>query len=75
MRSHSNKKIQTMSYEEAFLYLEDIILRLQSDKVSLDEIQKFHSQANLYLNRCKELLAKVEQEVVELNPDTLISSK
>lgn len=60
-----------LSYEESLQALDLLLTKLQDDSIPLAELQGGHQRAEVYLNRCEELLKEVEQSVAILNPDTL----
>ena len=62
---------ESLSYEESLQALDLLLTKLQDDSIPLAELQGGHQRAEIYLNRCEELLNKIEQSVAQLNPDTL----
>ena len=69
--SQWKKAAAALSYEESLQALDLLLTKLQDDSIPLAELQGGHQQAEVYLNRCEELLKEVEQSVAILNPDTL----
>ena len=61
----------TLNYEESLQALDLLLTKLQDDSIPLSELQGGHQRAEIYLNRCEDLLQEVEQSVAVLNPDTL----
>ena len=49
----------------------NLMNELQSDKISLDDIQRYYMKANIYLAHCEKLINVAEQQIIELNLDTL----
>jgi exodeoxyribonuclease VII small subunit len=48
-----------------------LLEELQNDAVPLADLQQHYLRGQIYLERCEGLLLKAEQNVVQLNPDTL----
>ena len=65
------KNIKKLSYEESILELETILTNVQDENISLDKIQKNYIKGHLLLKHCEELLQFVEQEINEINPESL----
>ena len=64
-------EIKELSYEESLEALNVLLNDLQSDNTSLNDIQKLYLQGNIYLSHCQKLIEGVEQEIVELNIESL----
>ena len=65
------KDILKLSYEETLLELENILLDVQNENISLDKIQFNYIKGHLLLKHCQELLQFVEQEINEIDPEFL----
>ena len=65
------KEIETLSYEESIEILESILINMQDDNISLDNIQNNYVKGNILLRHCQNLLETVEQEIHEINPENL----
>ena len=65
------KDAATLSYEESLTALDLLLEELQNDAVPLADLQQHYLRGQIYLDRCEGLLLKAEQNVVQLNPDTL----
>ena len=65
------KDAATLSYEESLTALDLLLEELQNDAVPLAALQQHYLRGQIYLERCESLLLKAEQNVVQLNPDTL----
>ena len=63
--------IKKLSYEESISELENILTNLQDQNLSLDKIQNIYIKGHLLLKHCEELLQFVEQEIKEINPESL----
>ena len=68
------KDAESLSYEEALQAADLLLHQLQSDTIALAELQQTHQRAQIYLERCDALLSSVEQSVLELDPDAMITS-
>ena len=62
---------ETLSYEESLTALDLLLEDLQNDSVAMADLQRHYLRGQIYLNRCESLLHKAEQNVVQLDPDTL----
>ena len=65
------KDAATLSYEESLTALDLLLEEMQNDAVPLADLQQHYLRGRIYLDRCEGLLLKAEQNVVQLNPDTL----
>ena len=65
------KEIKNLSYEESLEALDLILGNIQDDNISLDQIQINYLRGHMLLKHCEELLQFVEQEINEINPDSL----
>ena len=65
------KDILKLSYEETIHELENILLDVQNENTSLDQIQINYIKGHLLLNHCQELLQFVEQEINEIDSEFL----
>ena len=63
--------IKKLSYEESISELETILINVQDENISLDKIQNNYIKGHLLLKHCEELLQFVEQEINEINPESL----
>tara|TARA_B100000575_G_scaffold291199_1_gene296519 strand:+ start:106 stop:390 length:285 start_codon:yes stop_codon:yes gene_type:complete len=60
-----------LSYEETINELENILLDVQNENISLDQIQINYIKGHLLLKHCEELLQFVEQEINEIDSEFL----
>ena len=65
------KEINKLTYEESISELENILINVQDENISLDKIQVNYIQGHLLLKHCEELLQFVEQEIKEISPEFL----
>ena len=65
------KEAEALNYEEALQALDLLLTRLQDESLPLSELQSSYQRAEIYLNRCEQLLSETEQNVLQLDPETL----
>ncbi len=65
------KEVCSLSYDQALKALDLLLEELQNDNVPVENLQRHYIQGQIYLNHCENLLKNVEQEVIELPPETL----
>ena len=65
------KDIKNLSYEESINELENILANVQDENISLDKIKNNYIKGHLLLKHCEELLQFVEQEINEINLESL----
>ena len=65
------KYLKQLSYEESISELETILINVQDENISLDKIQNNYIKGHLLLQHCEELLQFVEQEINEINLESL----
>ena len=65
------KEIEALSYEESIEILESILINMQDDNISLDNIQNNYLKGNILIKHCQNLLETVEQEIDEISPEKL----
>tara|TARA_B100000029_G_C17379353_1_gene889068 strand:- start:385 stop:702 length:318 start_codon:yes stop_codon:yes gene_type:complete len=80
VNDHSNQEamitqwkneVASLSYDEALNALDLILEDLQHDNVPVEDLQKHYIRGNIYLNHCENLLKNIEQEVIQLSPESL----
>ena len=65
------KEIEALSYEETIEILESILINMQDDNISLDNIQNNYVKGNILIKHCENLLEIVEQEVHQISSENL----
>ena len=65
------KDAEALNYEEALQALDLLLAKLQDESLPLSELQSSHQRAEIYLSRCEQLLSETEQNVLQLDPQTL----
>lgn len=63
----------TLSFEDAFKRLEDIVARLEAGDLSLDESLALYEQGQQLARHCSQLLDAAELRVQQLNEDGSLS--
>lgn len=64
------KATEGLSFEQAVERLEEIIDRIESGEAGLERSLVEFEEGTRLLRHCREILAKAEQKVAELTPDT-----
>ncbi len=70
----TEKKIDKMSYEEAFAELEAIVATLENEQTSLDKSMALFERGQNLSSRCTLLLEEAELKVKQLSGDDLIEA-
>ena len=65
------KEAEALNYEEALQALDLLLARLQDEALPLSELQSSYQRAEIYLNQCEQLLSQTEQNILQLNQETL----
>ena len=65
------KEAEALNYEEALQALDLLLARLQDEALPLSELQSSYQRAEIYLNLCEQLLSQTEQNILQLNQETL----
>tara|TARA_Y200000002_G_C22269308_1_gene491412 strand:- start:305 stop:538 length:234 start_codon:yes stop_codon:yes gene_type:complete len=63
MSNTIEKKLDELSYEEAFEKLQNIVKLLEEGKVSLDESIKYYEQGIILKNHCEKKLKNAEVKI------------
>ncbi|MDY3919635.1 MAG: exodeoxyribonuclease VII small subunit [Candidatus Limivivens sp.] len=61
------KRLEEMSLEEAFQYLEEIIARMESREITLEESFQKYQEGMILLKNCSEKIDRVEKKMLVLN--------
>lgn len=67
----TEKKIEEMSYEEAFAELEKSVATLENEQSALDEAMSLFERGQLLSKRCARLLEEAELKVKQLSDGEL----
>lgn len=63
----NNKTQQELKLEDAFVTLEDVIRKLESNSITLEESFQLYKQGMDLLETCNKQIDRVEKEVLKLN--------
>ncbi len=63
MNNTTEKKLDELSYEEAFEKLQNIVQLLEEGKVSLDQSIKYYEQGIILKNHCEKKLKNAEVKI------------
>lgn len=66
-KDESAAEISSLSYEQAFKALEQIVANMESGQLSLEDSMAAYERGNQLLAHCQQSLAAVEQQVKILN--------
>lgn len=62
------EKTETMNFEKTFQELQNIITRLESSDLPLEEALKFYEKGQKLADQCAQILEKAQLRVEMLNP-------
>lgn len=62
------EKTETMNFEKTFQELQNIITRLESSDLPLEEALKFYEKGQKLADHCTQILEKAQLRVEMLNP-------
>lgn len=60
---------QVLSLEDAFAQIEEVIRRLETEDITLEESFSAYNQGMALLARCNENIDRVEKKVLKINED------
>ena len=63
-------ELQSLSFNEAQTALELAMAKLQSSDLEVEEMAMLYRRAEAYAERCKSVLERVEQDVIEWDTPT-----
>lgn len=63
MTEFNGKKLEEMTFEECLKVLEELVSKLESGNLDLDDSLKVYDQAMEVRNRCKTLLEETERKI------------
>mgnify|MGYP001320564498 CR=1 FL=1 len=61
-----DEEVRNMSFEESITALEELVAKLESGSLDLDESLKLYERATALRNRCKEILEESERRVQKI---------
>lgn len=68
----SEQLVETMSYEQAFQQLEEVVNAMENDQHPLDQVLALYERGQKLAQHCAVLLEKAELKVSQLAGDDLI---
>ena len=63
------EKEQTLSLEEAFAQIEEVIARLEAEEITLEESFAQYNRGMALLAHCNETIDQVEKKVLKISED------
>lgn len=66
---NKSEKEQTLSLEDAFAQIEEVIRRLETEDITLEESFTAYNQGMALLAKCNENIDRVEKKVLKVNED------
>ncbi|MDE6318984.1 MAG: exodeoxyribonuclease VII small subunit [Lachnospiraceae bacterium] len=63
------EKEQSLSLEEAFMQIEEVIGRLEAEEITLEESFAQYNRGMALLAHCNETIDQVEKKVLKINED------
>lgn len=60
---------EVFSLEEAFLQIEDVIARLETEEITLEQSFQEYNKGMLLLQKCNETIDRVEKKVLQINEE------
>jgi exodeoxyribonuclease VII small subunit len=66
MANSEEKSVGELNYEEAFLELGDLVLKLESDDLKLEEGLELFERGQLLVEHCSKLLEDAELKIKEI---------
>lgn len=68
-KKEENKTEQVLSLEDAFAQIEEVISRLETEEITLEESFSAYNQGMALLAKCNETIDQVEKKVLKVNED------
>ncbi len=66
---NQSEEEQTLSLEDAFAQIEEVIGRLEAEEITLEESFSAYNQGMALLAKCNETIDRVEKKVLKINED------
>jgi len=67
MAKTGEKSVEDLKYEEAFQELKELVQKLESDDLKLEEGLKLYERGQLLVERCTQLLTEAELKIKEIS--------
>ena len=68
-KKEENKAERALSLEDAFAQVEEVISRLETEEITLEESFAAYNQGMALLAKCNETIDQVEKKVLKVNED------
>lgn len=68
-KEETTEKEQTLSLEEAFAQIEEVIASLETEEITLEDSFTQYNRGMALLARCNETIDQVEKKVLKINED------
>ena len=68
-KEEKTEKEQTLSLEEAFAQIEEVIGRLETEDITLEQSFAEYNRGMALLAQCNETIDRVEKKVLKINED------
>ena len=69
MQQVQGTREEAFSLEEAFLQIEDVIARLETEEITLEQSFQEYNRGMMLLQKCNETIDQVEKKVLQINED------
>jgi len=67
MAKTGEKSVEDLNYEKAFQELKDLVQKLESDDLKLEEGLQLYERGQLLVERCTQLLTEAELKIKEIS--------
>ncbi len=68
-------KVSELTYKETLEEIDVLIAKLQNDEIPVEELHQKYLNGLTCIERCEELLNRIEQEIIYLEPKKMQISK
>jgi len=68
-KEENQSEEQALSLEDAFAQIEEVIARLETEEITLEESFSAYNQGMALLAKCNETIDRVEKKVLKVNED------
>lgn len=68
-KKEEDKKEQSLSLEDAFAQIEEVISRLETEDITLEQSFTEYNRGMALLAQCNEAIDRVEKKVLKINED------
>lgn len=68
-KEENQSEEQALSLEDAFAQIDEVIARLETEEITLEESFSAYNQGMALLAKCNETIDRVEKKVLKVNED------